>query len=68
MPRQSDRHDPIGRLPVVVGHDDTNDADEAREIEEQNAFNDELEAFARTLYPDGILRRERKRMEAEQAE
>lgn len=68
MPRQSDRHDPIDRLPVVVGHDDTNDADEAREIEEQNAFNDELEAFARTLYPDGILPRERKRMEAEQAE
>ena len=68
MSPQSDRHDPIGRLPVVVGHDDTNDADEAREIEEQNAFNDELEAFARTLYPDGILPRERRRMEAEQAE
>jgi len=68
MSQQPDRHAPIGRLPVVVGHDDTNDADEAREIEEQNAFNDELEAFARTLYPDGLLPWERELMEAEQAE
>lgn len=63
--KQPDRNAPIGRLPVVVGHDDTDDADEVREIEEQNALNEEWEAFARTLYPDGILPRERKRMEAE---
>ena len=47
MSQQPDRHAPDRPTSeIVVGHDDTNDADEAREIEEQNAFNDELEAFA----------------------